>query len=255
MFSNSSASPARHSAQPSVLDFSRRACLRELMDEPSSYQDIRECLRDLARVNRTTLAYRPTLDWLRRLSKGGSASRQLHIVDVGSGGGDMLRIVERWAAGRGMSVRLTGIDRNPLATRAAQEFTDSKSSIRWITGDIYALNYVSEPIDVVISSLFTHHLDDSEIAQFVAWMETVARRGWFVNDLLRSRFSHFGFRVLARAAQWHRFVQHDGPVSIRRAFQADDWTRYVETAGLPNGLVQVEKYWPGRLTISRMKTS
>ncbi len=237
------------------MDFSRRACLRELMDEPSTYQELRECLRDLGRVNRTTLAYRPTLDWLRQLNQVGSESRPLHIVDVGSGGGDMLRIVERWAARRGMSTRLTGIDRNPLATRAAQEFTDSTSSIRWITGDICALNHVSEPIDVVISSLFTHHLDDSEIVQFVAWMEMVARRGWFVNDLLRSRFSHFGFRMLARAAQWHHFVQHDGPVSIRRAFQPDDWTRYIETAGLPYGLVHVERYWPGRLTISRMKHS
>ncbi len=122
MFSNSSASPVRHSAKPGVMDFSRRACLRELMDEPATYQELRECLRDLGHVNRTTLAYRPTLDWLRKLNKDGSASRPLHIVDVGSGGGDLLRIVERWAARRGMSTRLTGIDRNPLATRAARSY-------------------------------------------------------------------------------------------------------------------------------------
>ena len=47
-----------------TLDFSRRAQLTELMDEPCSYAELRDCLRDLTHVNRTVFSYAPTLEWL-----------------------------------------------------------------------------------------------------------------------------------------------------------------------------------------------
>ena len=43
----------------SAPDFSRRAQLTELMDEPCSREQLRACLRDLARVNRWFMGYRP----------------------------------------------------------------------------------------------------------------------------------------------------------------------------------------------------
>jgi hypothetical protein len=47
-----------------TLDFSRRALLSELMDEPCSREDLRAYLPDLATVNGLTLGCRPPLDWL-----------------------------------------------------------------------------------------------------------------------------------------------------------------------------------------------
>ena len=41
--------------------------LTEWMDEPCTYEDWRACIKDLAQVNRITLAHRPTLQWLNRL--------------------------------------------------------------------------------------------------------------------------------------------------------------------------------------------
>ena len=93
---------------------------------------------------------------------------------MGSGGGDTLRAVERWAARRDIRVTLTGIDLNPYAARAAREFAPVVSRIRWITGDAFAFD---EPVDVVLSSLFTHHLEEIEIVRFLAWSEAVAQRG------------------------------------------------------------------------------
>ena len=46
------------------LDFSQRANLTELMDEPCSRDVLRACLRDIARTNRWTFAYRPLFRWL-----------------------------------------------------------------------------------------------------------------------------------------------------------------------------------------------
>jgi SAM-dependent methyltransferase len=238
------------------VDLTRRAAPSELpewMDEPCSYEDFRQCLVDLGQVNRLTLSYRPTLTFLDRLIDGliaGSKPQEpLRIVDVGCGGGDMLRCVERWAKRRGVAVTLTGIDLNPYAARAAREFAPPTSAIRWITGNAYAYQ---GPVDVVLSSLFTHHLEEADVVQFLAWSEAVARRGWFVNDLCRESTPYRLFGVLAKALRWHRFVQHDGPVSFRRSFREDDWERMLLAAGLDAADVRLARWTPGRLCVERV---
>jgi 2-polyprenyl-3-methyl-5-hydroxy-6-metoxy-1,4-benzoquinol methylase len=236
-----------------VVDLTRRAAPSELpewMDEPCTYEDFRECLVDLGQVNQLTFAYRPTLDFLERLV-GTTESRQpLRIVDVGSGGGDMLRRVEMWARRRGVAVALTGIDLNPHAARAARELAESDTAIEWITGDAFTYE---EPVDVVLSSLFTHHLEKVEIVRFLAWSEAVASRGWFVSDLCRESTPYRLFGVFAKVMRWHRFVQHDGPVSFRRSFREQDWERMLGEAGIAASDVRLKRWTPARLCVERMK--
>jgi SAM-dependent methyltransferase len=230
--------------------FATRAQLTELMDEPSTYEEFRDCLRDLEKVNRTVLSYRPTLRWLKQFT--GRAAAPLHIVDVGSGGGDTLRHIDRWAQQQNLPVRLTGIDLNSHAARAAREFSGPASRIEWISSDAFSWR-PPQPVDLVISSLFTHHLSDGEIVRFLEWMEQTAARGWFINDLSRGRISYYGFKLLARVMRWHRFVQHDGPVSILRSFTAEDWQGYLRAAGLASLPIQIQPVRPGRLCVSRVK--
>jgi 2-polyprenyl-3-methyl-5-hydroxy-6-metoxy-1,4-benzoquinol methylase len=86
----------------------------------------------------------------------------VHIVDVGCGGGDMLRQISTWARRRGIAIELTGIDLNPHAARAAAESTPKALGIAWVTGD--ALEYRPEkPVDIVVSSLMAHHLEDAAV--------------------------------------------------------------------------------------------
>ena len=248
-FKNSSAGKV---TEPAInFDFSRRADLSEFLDEPCSYKDLRGCLRDLEQVNRVSFGYRPTLEWLERFVP--EPNHPLHIVDVGCGGGDMLRRIENWAARKRMAVNLTGVDLNPHAIRAAREFTRAESRIEWITGEAHSLNPDSGPIDVVISALFTHHLIDEEIVRFIGWMERAARRGWFINDLYRSQTPYTWFKVLAAAMRWHRFVRHDGPVSFQRAFLPDEWKHYTQRAGLCARDVSIAAVRPGRLCVGRVK--
>ncbi len=230
--------------------FLRRAQLTEWMDDPCSYAEFRACLRDLTQVNRIVFSYRPTLRWLEQFALRGRGP--LHIVDVGSGAGDMLRRIEAWARTRGVAVRLTGIDLNPHAAQAAREFTGSDSGIEWVTCGAFEYR-PPVSIDLVISSLFTHHLADAEIVSFLQWMERTAARGWFINDLYRSERSYHAFKLLAGAMRWHRFVRHDGPVSIQRSFRADDWAGYARQAGLRDATLRIESAWPGRLCVARVK--
>jgi len=235
------------------LDFALRADTPELMDtEACGYESYRDCLRDLAAVNRLTLAYGPTLRFLERLRRERRlpAGRPLTILDVGSGYGDMLRRIDLWARRRGVAAELTGVDLNPRAARAAAEATPAERPIRWLTADAFACD---APVDVIVSSLFAHHLDDETLSRFLAHMEARATIGWYVNDLHRLALPYYGFRVLAAVMGWHRFVRHDGPVSISRAFRPQEWRRHCGEARLPLGEVEITRQFPFRLCVARVR--
>jgi SAM-dependent methyltransferase len=241
-------------------DFSRRAdpaVLTELMDEPCSREEMRACLQDLEKVNRLFLAYRPLLSWLDSLElKPGP--EPIRILDVACGYGDGLRRIERWAQARGISVKLTGCDLNPDAVAIAAEATTKASTnsaatkIDWIAADLFSLDG-RQPIDIVVSSQFTHHLSEGDVVRFLRWMEEHARVGWFINDLSRAAIPYWLFKAFAKIAGLHRFVQHDGPVSIARAFSREDWLRMCHAAGLREKDVIIESFTPARLCVGRSK--
>jgi SAM-dependent methyltransferase len=238
-----------------TLDLSRRSDLAELMDsDETDFATFRDCLVDLARVNTLTLAFRSTLQFFDRLAKTGRLPRDRAaiIVDVGSGFGDTLRVIDHWAKRRGIQVDLTGVDRNPWSTRAATEATGRDRAIRFVTADVFGFQ-PPRGVDIIISSLFAHHLDEDALARFVSWMETNAEVGWFVNDLHRHPLPFHLFRVFSRAMRIHRFVQHDGPVSIARAFDTADWRRTFAAAGIPAAAVKVQRVFPFRLCVSRVR--
>ena len=233
-------------------DFSHRAVLSELMDDDDvDLETFRACLKDLAKANVATFTHRPTLVFLADLAREGRwpVDRPLHILDLGSGYGDGLRRIERWAAQRKLPMRLTGLDRNPWAAESARAATAQGHPIEWLTCDVFA--YDGRP-DVIVSSLFTHHLDDAQIIRVLRWMDERAALGWFINDLERNVFAWGGFSLLARLMRWHPFVVHDGPVSIRRAFSPADWRGYLARAGIDGA--KICRRFPFRLCVSKTTT-
>ena len=104
----------------------------------------------------------------------------------------------------------------------------------------------------MVSSLFTHHLTDSQVVEFLRWMEAGAARGWFVNDLHRHALAYEGFRLLSAAAGWHPMVRHDGAISVARGFRRRDWDVLLRRAGLRD-VARVRWRMPFRLCVSRLK--
>lgn len=234
-----------------TLDFDRRAQLTELMDEPCTRQELRGCLRDIAKLNRWFLGYRPVLHWL-NLVVPASSTRPIHILDVGCGYGDTLRQIEQWALRRSIRCELTGLDINSDAIAIAAEASPPNSKIRWIAEDIF--HYMPDrPVHLVVGSQFTHHLAEPDLIRFLQWSESHAELGWFVNDLSRAAIPYHLLRIFAKLAGLHRFVQHDGPVSIARAFERKDWERMCAAAGLADHAVSIVPFKPARLCVMRNK--
>ena len=238
-----------------AVDFSRRSAEPELMDtESTGFEEFRACLVDLERVNFWTLTYRPMMAFLDALRRNGLLphDRPLVVVDVGSGYGGMLRRIDAWAAKHGIAVDLTGVDLNPWSAAAATEATASGRPIRWVTADLFDYRPAGG-IDLIVSSQFTHHLDDEALVRFIGWMEQTARVGWFISDLHRHWLPYRFFGIWSRLMGWHRFVRHDGPISIARSFSSDDWRGLLSRAAIPPGAAAIRWWVPFRLCVSRMR--
>jgi 2-polyprenyl-3-methyl-5-hydroxy-6-metoxy-1,4-benzoquinol methylase len=212
--------------------------------DPAVYARI---LADLGRVNRWTLARRPTIDFL---SRAIGEARHFRLLDVGFGQGDMLRAIARWAKGRGLSAELAGVDLNPKSASVAEAATPADLAIEYRTGDY---RDVGGRFDFVISNLVAHHMTDDQLREFLHFMEAEARRGWIVNDLHRHAFAYSGYPLLCRLMGWHRIVREDGQLSIARSFRPAEWHAILDQAGIAPGAARTVRRFPFRLCVERLR--
>jgi len=225
-----------------------RARQEEQMDDPALDPRVYDkVLADLARINRWTLAARPTLGFLRSALR---KRKRFSLLDVGFGQGDMLRTIARWAKRRGIAAELTGIDLNPKSETSARAGTPADLAIEYRTGDYRDL---SGPFDIIVSSLVAHHMDDESLRAFIRYMEGHASAGWMINDLHRHGIAHGGYPLLARLLGVHRIVREDGTLSIARAFRAPEWRDLLADAGLPSGVARIVRRFPFRLCVERLR--
>ena len=221
------------------MNLSQRSEQSERMDtDCRDFDDYSTCLRDLSRVNTVTMTHRPMLSWLAR-----RAADDFSVLDVACGHGDALRAIRR----RFPAARLTGIDLNPWAIRAATQATDSSARIAFINGDAFAYQ-PDRKLDFIITSQFTHHLTNDQVLTYLLWLQASAAKGWFIGDLHRHPVPYYGFPLLARIAFWHRFVRQDGQISIARAFIRAEWESLLQQAGLTDQAF-IAWYLPFRLCV------
>ena len=238
----------------STPDFSHREfALRERVDEPCTYATYRAAALSLARLNRWTRGYKPTLDFLTRvLQHTGVTHKPLHIIDAACGHGDTLRHISRWATKRSIPLRLTGIDINPYAARLARERDRHEhiapATITWITADIFATT-LARPADILLSSLFAHHLSDEAIPKLLHWNQTTARTAWLISDLRRSQRAANTFAWLTKLLPLHHMVTHDAQISFRRALSLQEWQAHCLQTNIT---AQIKDTGTGRLTIEHI---
>ena len=232
------------------MDFSARSRLPELMDEPgldaATYQ---RCLADLAFLNRLTLTHRPVLRWLAKATRQLPPGGRFSVLDVAYGQGDLLRAIAAWAEQRHLKAELSGIDLNPRSALAARAATPANFKIEYITGDVFEYWPAQKP-DFIVSSQFTHHLDDVDIIRLLQLFEKNAVLGWYITDLHRHPVAYYGFPLLAILLRWHRIVRHDGMVSIARGFRGSEWHSLLSHARTP---ARTSWHLPFRHGIARLK--
>lgn len=234
------------------VDLSHRSSEPEWLDGAKlNSAELEDVLFDLARFNTAMLGHQPVLSWLRQATGNIAKDASLTLIDVGCGYGDLLRVIRRWSRKRGLSINLIGLDLNPETVRIAENATDRADQIDYRVADIFDFQSPA-PVDFVVSSLVTHHFSDGMIVKFLRWMETAARRGWFICDLQRHAVPHYFIGLMGRVMRLHPMVVHDGRISVARSLTRAEWEERIAEAGIARDAVKL-RWFLFRFAIGRLR--
>ncbi|SNC76105.1 Methyltransferase domain-containing protein [Hymenobacter gelipurpurascens] len=215
------------------MNFRHRATAEELMDDLSLASDeLRRNLDELETINTWLGGYAPVLDALQRLRPQFPAGRPLRLADLGSGGGDTLRQIARWARKRGLAIELTGIDANPFMLEYAASKSQAYPEISYQQADIFSQEFQQQPYDILTASLFCHHFTSEQLTGMLPLWQQQAQLAVVINDLHRHPLAYYSIRWLTRLFRGSYLVQHDAPLSVARAFTRHDWQQLLRASGI-----------------------
>jgi 2-polyprenyl-3-methyl-5-hydroxy-6-metoxy-1,4-benzoquinol methylase len=229
----------------------------EWMDEPGLEPALhRQALSGLSRINAISRAGSCLLPVINQLTAARSSTSPLQVLDVACGGGDVARRLVVAAGRRRIPMEVTGIDLSPEAIGIAHsgaQATRFAPQLRFIVADALHGDWpppaTGQPrYDVVVSSLFLHHLDEDAAVGVLERMRQAAQWGVVVDDLLRSSLAWWvawlGVRLLSRSPVVHQ----DGPLSVQGAFTVQEAKQMAAAAGWQS--IRIRRRFPFRWLLS-----
>ena len=232
---------------PAIPDLSMRTLEAEIMDHPDLDETQHTAaLRGLERINRASgvaqTIWRPIFELARS-----QPATPLRLLDIATGAGDLPIALRVRANRHGLELEANGCDKSPHATR----YANRRAAQAGVAASFFELNVLAQPIpdgfDVIVASLFFHHLRFDQMTEVLEDMARAARRMVIVCDLRRCRSglvaAHIGTRLLSRCGVVHT----DGPRSVRAACSVGEFESLVQRSGLKHAIVK--RCWPMRMMI------
>ena len=220
----------------------RAAGARELGDGPAPFGERARNLAEIARLNGVFGGRLVTLRHVRQLVARLPAARPVTVLDLGTGSADVPRALVRWARRARRPIRVFALDRDSATLAVARDTVEGYPEIVLVQGDAEALPFRPGAVDVAISALTLHHLEPSAAIAHLRAMDRVARAGIIVNDLVRSRYGWALVWLVTRLLACGRMSRHDGPLSVRRAYTAEEARALCARAGIHGA--EVTRYGP-----------
>lgn len=224
----------------------RRAEDEELLDHGlGSEQDVAQNLAEMQRIN----------DWL-----GGTRALTCHLMpclensrqpitllDLGTGGAGLPRLLARWARRKGIGLRILAVDWSTRSMAAAAQTPGFFPEIQLVRADALCLPVSAGQVDYVISSLFLHHLTPRGLTQMLGEAYRLARCGVIMSDLVRGWLPYMAFALIQPVFARNYLTRHDGALSVRRAYSTGELRELAEQAGLTQA--RIYTHFPWRMTL------
>ncbi len=216
-------------------DFSKRSSAEEIMDDlHCSGEVLHQTLRELENINYLLGGNQVTLNGLNQLLEDVPLSKDLHIVDLGCGGGDILKLIRRLLDLKKFTATLTGIDANPNVIKFATNNTPTSYRIQYESLNIFSEDFRARKFDIVTGTLFFHHFTTEQLVAFFKQLKNQASVGLIINDIHRHWFSYYSIKWLTQIFSRSRMVRHDAPLSVLRAFSKDELQGILKQSGIIN---------------------
>jgi 2-polyprenyl-3-methyl-5-hydroxy-6-metoxy-1,4-benzoquinol methylase len=227
----------------------QRSTKPEKMDDPSAPEgEVRKALAELETINRWLGGYKVILHALEHIKW---PREIVTIMDVGSGGGDTLRVISDWATKKQRRVKLIGVDINPAMTRYAGNKSLRYPDIHFRTTNVFDDALLLESPHIVTCNLFAHHFDEDNLLALLRRMHQLASNVVIINDLDRHPVAYHSIRLLSNTFSKTYLVKYDGPLSVARSLTRKEWVAALEAAGIRRYSIRWRWAWRWEIIIMK----
>lgn len=220
--------------------FAHRATQREIFDEQDVAPDLlSRGYQFMDVVNRFFGGTRAVQRYVAEHAMRASG-RPLHVLDLGSGACGIPLAVAPWARRRGLDVRFTCLEINPVAVRLARRAIRRarEAAVEVVQADAFRFE-PSQEFDVAVGSMFFHHLSDQNILVLMARLRQFVQHSVLINDLRRTAGNYVSCAVVSPALPPE--IRHDALLSIRRGFRPGELRALL--GDLDQAVVTVRRAW------------
>ncbi len=200
-----------------------RSNKKELLDRDDiPFEDIKKNMQELDFINTWLGGHSITIAGVKKLRKG---EKNLHICEIGCGGGDNLMAIHNWGIKNHLTIKFTGIDINPHCIEFAKSRNTDITNAQFICSDFKLVKFETRP-DIIFSSLFCHHFEDEALQEQLKWCYEQSKIGFFINDLHRHFLAFYSIKWLTKVFSKSYLVKNDASLSVQRGFVRQDWLKY-----------------------------
>ena len=226
------------------MNLQQRSYQNELLDNDNiPFADIQQNMQELDTINTLLGGHHITLKGFNALRKN---KHQIHVCEIGCGGGDNLLAIHRWCKKHNITATFTGIDVKEECIRFAEAKIELHGCTTWTTSDYKKVIFKEKP-DIIFSSLFCHHFKDEELVMQLQWMKEQSRIGFFINDLQRHSLAYHSIKILTQLFSKSYLVKNDAPLSVKRGFTKKDWQQIFTKTDIAS--YQIQWQWAFRYLI------
>jgi len=203
--------------------FKHRSHTKELLDGDVTEQDLILNLKELHSINTLLGGYSISINAFKKIK-----IQNKNIVDIGSGGGDMLHKIYKYAQRNTIDCNLYGVDLKKVCTQYAASHLPEQ--LTFIADDYRNASTHISPIDVLHACLFTHHLTDEQIIELIQFA-LKNKSTLIINDLERNPVAYYFIKVLTHLFSKSHLVKNDAPLSVLRGFKKKEWLALLSQTG------------------------
>jgi ubiquinone/menaquinone biosynthesis C-methylase UbiE len=226
----------------------QRIDAREILDSDAcSPTELEAALKTLGRINRWFGGVSTTQKMVEFVAET-TGIKNLSLLEGASGTGEVPRTVRSNVAHRGITLRVTLLDRAESHLLAESKAGADGSKVLKVASDALALPFAENAFDVVSCNLFAHHLNPDELQKFVQEGLRVCRHALLINDLVRHPL-HLALVYASYPIMGSHVAWLDGVTSVRRAYTPGEMRSMLEAAlrDTSETRVEISRYYLFRM--------
>lgn len=214
----------------------KRSYKKELLDSDNiGFADIRQNMKELNTINTFLGGHKITIDGVKSIIVANKITSSLTICEIGCGGGDNLKAIEKWCTKNNIEASFIGIDYKAECIEFAQQ-QYPLLNCRWIISDYQNITFPKDQPDIIFSSLFCHHFTEPQLIKMLQWQQQ-ATKGFFINDLHRHPFAYYLIKFITQIFSGSYLVKNDAPLSVARGFLKIEWKIILKDAGIEKYII------------------